>query len=274
MKLRLAFLAVLATAAAIPAAATTHSTDYTDLWYLPAESGWGVNIVQQYDVVFATFFIYGPDNTPRWYVAPDTRSVASPAGENTFSGPLFTTIGTYFGSPWGGPTQNRQVGNVAFAFTSPSNGAVSYTIDNVPVTKTITRQTWKGNVLTGNYIGGLTANGTGCRNGVNNGPILINGELSIGHGNFTSPTFSIDFFTAGGAPGSCTFTGTYGQEGKMGRLDNGTFNCTIQGASSPPFGTFVLTQVEANTNGVTSRFVGRDQNCNYDGYFGGTKDVL
>lgn len=271
--IRRSFFAVAA-ALSLPAAATTHSTDYTDLWYLPAEAGWGVNIVQQYDVVFATFFIYGPDNTPRWYVAPDTRSVASPAGQNTFSGPLFSTIGTYFGAPWGGPTQNTQVGTVAFAFTSPAAGAVSYTINSVQVTRPITRQTWRGNVLTGNYIGGLTANGTNCRNGISNGPILINGEMSIGHSNFTSPTFRIDFFAANGAPGTCTFTGTYGQEGKLGRVDNGTFTCTIQGFSNPPAGTFSLTQVEGTTNGVTSRFLGADQNCNYDGYFGGTRDVL
>jgi hypothetical protein len=267
-------LAILAAAIALPAAATTASTDYTDLWYLPAESGWGVNVVQQYDVVFATFFIYGPDNTPRWYVAPDTRSVASPAGENTFSGPLYATVGTWFGAPWGGPTQNTQVGSVAFAFTSPTSGAVSYTINGVSVTKSLQRQTWKGNVLTGNYIGGLTANGTSCRNGVNNGPILINGELTIGHSNFTSPTFRIQFFNANGAAGTCTFNGVYGQEGKMGKVDNGSYSCSVQGSSTVLQGTYILRQVEANTNGVTSRFLGQDQNCSYDGFFGGIKDVL
>jgi hypothetical protein len=27
-------------------------------------------------------------------------------------------------------------------------------------------------------------------------------------------------------------------------------------------------------NGVSGRFTGQDQNCNYTGYFGGIKDVL
>jgi hypothetical protein len=275
MRLFRRFLAVLATLIALPAAATTHSTDYTDLWYRgEVESGWGVNVVQQYDIIFATFFIYGPDNTPRWYVAPDVRSVASPQGENLFSGPLYTTIGTYFGAPWGGPTQNRQVGSVAFSFTSPTVGAVSYTIDGVSVTKAIQRQTWRANNLAGNYIGGLTANATSCTGGIANGAILINGELRVTHGSFSAPTFRVEFFNSTGAPGTCTFTGTYGQEGKMGRLDSGTFNCTVQGASNAPFGTFILSQIEANTNGMTSRFVGRSQNCNLDGFFGGMRDVL
>jgi len=271
------FLAVVAAALALPAAATTHSTDYTDLWYAsPAESesGWGVNVVQQYDVVFATLFIYGQDNTARWYVAPATLSVASPAGQNTFTGPLYSTVGTYFGAPWAGPPQSTQVGSISFAFTSATAGAMSYTVNGVSVTKAITRQTWRRNVLTGNYVGGLTANGTNCKNGVSNGAILINGDMSVGHSNATSPTFRIQFFTAGGAQGTCTYNGTYGQEGKMGRIDNGTFLCTFQGSTTTLSGTYTLTQIEANTNGFTSRFVGQDQNCSYDGFFGGMKDVL
>src|SRR5262249_3010644 len=29
------------------AGATTYSTDYTDLWFIPAEAGWGLNLIQQ-----------------------------------------------------------------------------------------------------------------------------------------------------------------------------------------------------------------------------------
>jgi hypothetical protein len=267
-------LACLAAALALPAAATTHSPDYTDLWYLPAESGWGINIIQQNDTVFATLFVYGSDGTPRWYVAPALRSVASPPGENLFSGSLFSTLGTFYGAPWGGPTTNAQVGTLAISFSSPSNGAISYTVNGVVVTKSIVRQTWANNVLTGNYIGGLTANGTNCRNNVPNGPILISGDLTIGHSNFAAPIFRVDFFNANGGAGTCTFTGSYAQDGRLGRVNSGTYSCQIQGVSNPPVGTFTLSQIEANVNGITARFVGSDQNCNYDGYFGGTRDVL
>jgi hypothetical protein len=270
-RLLAAFAASLAMA--FPASATTHSTDYTDLWFLPAESGWGVNVIQQYDIVFATFFVYAADGTPRWFVAPDTRSVASAPGQNTFTGRLYSTTGTYYGSPWAG-TSNADVGPVTFSFTSATTGTVSYTVNGVPVTKSIVRQTWRGNLLTGNYIGGTTANGTNCRNGVTNGPILIHGELTIGHSNFFNPTFRVDFFTGAGAPGTCTYTGAYSQEGRMGRVNGGTFSCQIQGVANPPAGTFTLTQIEANTKGLSARFNGSDQFCDYDGYFGGIKDVL
>ena len=275
MKTPLRFLAALTAAAfALPAAATTSSTDYTDLWYLPAESGWGVNVIQQGDVVFATFFVYGSDGTARWFVMPDGRSVASSPGQNSFTGSLFQTQGTFYGSPWGGPTLNQTVGTATFSFTSPTSGTVNYSVNGVNVSKSISRQTWRGNTLTGNYIGGLTANSTGCRNGVSNGQALIAGDLTIGHSNFFNPTFRVDFANASGQPGVCTFTGGYVQEGKLGRVSGGTWSCTISGVSNPPVGTFTMTQIEANTNGITARFNGADQNCNYDGFFGGVRDVL
>ena len=98
--------------------------------------------------------------------------------------------------------------------------------------------------------------------------------LTIGHSNATNPTFRIDFFTVDShLPGTCTFTGSYTQEGKLGTVA-GSWSCTIQSVSNPPHGTFTLSQIEANTNGITSRFLGSDQNCSYDGYFGGFRDVL
>jgi hypothetical protein len=57
-------------------------------------------------------------------------------------------------------------------------------------------------------------------------------------------------------------------------VTNGTWSCQIPNVSNPPTGTFTLTQVEATMNGVTGKFTGQDQNCTYNGFFGGVKDVL
>ena len=51
------------------------AADYTDIWYLPAESGWGVNMVQSDNFIFATFFIYGPGTPPS---APITARRGTP----------------------------------------------------------------------------------------------------------------------------------------------------------------------------------------------------
>jgi hypothetical protein len=266
-------LAIAATALAIPAAASTITPHYTDLWWLPSESGWGVNVIQQYDTMFVTLFVYGPDNQPHWYVGPAVRTIG--ASQTQFTGPLYSTVGSPFGVPWApAASSSTQVGTVTFNFTTPTSGTMTYTVNNTTVTKAIVRQTWAGNVLHGNYIGGITANGTNCRNNVPNGAIIIHGELTINHTSFFSPTFRIDFVTGAGTNGTCSFIGLYQQEGRLGSVANGSWACQIQNVSNPPAGTFSFSQIEATQNGLSGRFTGSDQNCNYDGYFGGIRDVL
>src|SRR5215207_11325714 len=74
-----------------PASATSFSTDYTDLWFSPAESGWGLNLSQQGNTMFGTLFVYGTDQTPRWYVA----SALVATSTNSFTGALYRTTGPY-----------------------------------------------------------------------------------------------------------------------------------------------------------------------------------
>lgn len=265
-------LAIVATALTLPAAASTLTPHYTDLWYLPTESGWGVNIIQQYDTMFVTIFVYGADNQPHWFVGPAVRTVG--ASQTQFAGPLYQTVGPVFSAPWSPAAYSfTQVGNINFTFGTATTGTMTYTVNNTPVTKSIVRQTWGGNVLSGNYLGGVSANGTNCRNGVQNGPILINGELTINHASFFSPTFRIDF-SSGSGNASCTFAGPYQQEGRLGSIINGDWSCQIPNVSNPPRGTFSFTQIEATMNGVSGRFTGSDQNCDYNGFVGGYKDVL
>ena len=58
---------LLAAFSVCPAFAANY--DYTDNWYVPAESGWGVNLTQTDNFIFATFFIYDADKKPTWYTA-------------------------------------------------------------------------------------------------------------------------------------------------------------------------------------------------------------
>ena len=94
----------------MPAAnAATFSVDHTDLWFSPSESGWGVNLVQQGNVLFATLFVYGSDETPRWYVASDLES----ADGVNFSGTLYRATGPYFGAAWSSRQATTAAGNMA-----------------------------------------------------------------------------------------------------------------------------------------------------------------
>jgi hypothetical protein len=58
---------------------------YQDLWWNPTESGWGLNITQQSDIVFATLFTYAEDQSPIWYV----MSAGRRQPDGSFSGELY-----------------------------------------------------------------------------------------------------------------------------------------------------------------------------------------
>ena len=258
-----AFLATLAIS--LPVSATTYSIDYTDLWWNENESGWGVNLIQQYETIFATLFVYGNDNTARWYVA--SNLVPSGGSQNVFTGPLYQTTGTYFGAgTFAQPIGVTPVGTMTFSFSGPASGVLSYSVNGVNVTKLITRQNWRNNVLTGRYIGGLTANGTNCH-GVSNGPILAFDNLNVAQSG-TAVTMTVTYFTSSTTQSSCTFSGTYTPSGRLASI-NGSWSCTNGNQ-----GSFSMPTVEASGNGFNSVFTGSDQYCTYNGYFGGVRDIL
>ena len=145
-----AILALALLTVGLPAAAQNSTNDYTDIWYLPSEMGWGVNLVQADNVIFATFFVYGPGNLPTWY----TAIIYSDSNDN-FSGNLYSTVGTYLGTPWD-PTKYlpTAAGTASFVATSPYTGTLTYSLTGGPtVVKSIQRQTLTTIALGGNYSG-------------------------------------------------------------------------------------------------------------------------
>ena len=116
-------------------------TNYQDLWYAaPAESeaGWGINFTHQQDIIFATWFTYGPDNKPLWLVGSDVRRVP---GTERFTGKLYRTTGSAYNTLFN-PAQFsiQEVGNMTLNFTGPNAGTFEYTYGGVTQTKAITRQ--------------------------------------------------------------------------------------------------------------------------------------
>src|ERR1700740_3776554 len=90
-------LSSIALAIACTLAPPARAEDYTDIWWAgQAEAGWGVNLVQSQDFIFATFFVQGPApaTAPVWYTGNLTRS------GNVFTGPLYQTTATGIGAPW------------------------------------------------------------------------------------------------------------------------------------------------------------------------------
>ena len=261
----------LAAAWLLPASASTYSTDYTDLWWNPAESGWGLNLVQQHDTLFATLFVYGADTTPRWFVA----SALTPGNTaNTFTGTLFEARGPHFGAGSFDPAAAgvTPVGSMSVTFGSPAAATLTYEVGGVRVTRAITRQTWRTNVLAGTYRGGLVAAGTGCRSATNPGGTVEAFDTMAVTANGSQLTFRVDF-TRGGAASTCTYAGTYSQAGRLGSVSGGTFTCT-SGSAATSQGTFSLSEIQASVHGFTAAFTGSDAACTFSGRFGGLRAAL
>ena len=115
------------------------ATNYQDLWWAAggSESGWGVDIAQQGDTLFATWFTYGSDGAPLWLSTTATRT-----GAGVFSGDLVQTSGPAFSAVPFNPVlvTRRIVGSATFSFANGSAGTFSYTVNGVSQAKSIARQ--------------------------------------------------------------------------------------------------------------------------------------
>ena len=93
LMLLLATFALALAALTLPARdAQAQTTSYSDLWWNPAESGWGINLNQQGDIIFATWFTYGDGGRNEWYV----MSNASKQADGSFKGDIYQTTGVPF----------------------------------------------------------------------------------------------------------------------------------------------------------------------------------
>lgn len=110
--------------------------NYQDLWWNPAESGWGINLAHQGAVIFATLFTYGSSGRDTWFVA--SNLAREPDG--SFTGALYSTTGPAFNSvPWQ-PFDYDEVGRMGLRFTDGENATLTYNVGAAMVTKQIRRQ--------------------------------------------------------------------------------------------------------------------------------------
>jgi YVTN family beta-propeller protein len=115
--------------------------NYQGLWWnSPAgsESGWGINFAHQGDVIFATWFTYGPDNQPQWFTI-----LAQKTATNVYAGPVSSFTGLPFNTvPY---TANANVktpsGTATFTFAADDRSAIfAYTVNGITQTKQIVPQ--------------------------------------------------------------------------------------------------------------------------------------
>jgi hypothetical protein len=129
--------------------ASALAPDQSDIWWSPAESGWGVQLAHRGQVIFATVYLYDAQGKPTWITA-----ALRPAGA-AWTGDVLATTGPWFGAPGFDPNTvtRRVVGSMTW---QSDTGTLSYSVDGVSVTKKLVRQPLDNDNYAGSYMGALS----------------------------------------------------------------------------------------------------------------------
>jgi hypothetical protein len=247
---------------ALPSYSTSFSTDQSDLYYIAAESGWGVQLVQRGSVIFATMFVYGSSGAATWYVATMNSTDAV-----TWTGDLYATTGPYFGTvPFDSANVvATKVGTMTWTPTSVTTGTLSYDVSGVVVVKNVIRQTLVFDDYSGTYLAALHVGVTACTSAGDNlpptdFPVLLTITVAQS-GQSVTITFS-----ALGMLG-ITFTGTLSQSGQFGTV-LGTYT-----DNTGEIGNFSVTKLVVQENALTGSFTQNSTNrgCQSIGNFAGMR---
>lgn len=253
-------LAALAASIPLLSFASSTTPDYTDLWYDPAESGWGANVAQQGNTLFVTFFVYGTSSQPTWYVA---SAVTQQGGSTSsvFSGTLYQTTGPYFGGAFNPSAVGvTQVGSVSFNASGSNAATLTYSVNGTSVTKNVVRQTWAGDSIAGNYVGGTLGTWSACGtplNGYQESPMTLT---------VTQDSASVTMREQG-SNYSCNYNANYSASGRFGSLvGNGVCSDGVNFS-------FTASDVSVSRDALSMRmaFV-RNGGCRFDGRMGGIRE--
>jgi hypothetical protein len=207
-------------------ASPTLAVDYTDIYYVLGEDGYGFNVVQNdnptNNFLFITFFIYGQNKQPTWYTAQLTDDGTG----KTYAGGLYATTGTYFGLPWN-PSDHPpavQVGTASFQPTSPYTATFMYVVNGPPmvmVNKSIQRQFLGRFTIGGTYNGVATTTYSAC---ANPGKFLNDVDISITQHTDNNQVSITLTYVGGGTV--CTYSGDAIAWGKLYQIPTASYTCT------------------------------------------------
>jgi hypothetical protein len=260
MKASRRLLAAIALAGSLivsPARSASYSTDQSDLWWIPAESGWGIQFVQRSNLIFATMFVYDPSGNPTWYVA------VMVANGLTWTGDLYSTRGPWFGNVPFSPAavQETKAGSMSWSPSKVNAGTLTYTVNGTEVTKELQRQFIAVDDFSGDYGGNLHQVNSGCSDPNQNGTSDLLTALAV-----RQSGTAVTFATADENLNVCRYEGPLSQAGQMACF-TGAFMCT-DGTQ----GSFNFCEIQVNPSGITARFTkhaAAPAGCMTSGWFGG-----
>jgi hypothetical protein len=249
-------------------ATLARAVDYTDIWFNSSQSGYGFNMVESDDgtgapFMFVTFFIYGQNGQPTWYVALVTWNKV-----DTFTGSVYATTGTFFGSPWNpSASTTNAVGTASFKPNPANNyeGTFSYTVNNVGTfTGALTRQTLTAIATAGFYAGAQTGTYSGCGTSTNNGSYTDGYTLSVVQGSNSVMTFNFTYRSGL----TCKLIGPATQNGTYFQVPSAAYTCS-DGTNA----TAAMSQIKVTSLGLEGKFSapGGTDNCTEAAAFGGPR---
>jgi hypothetical protein len=129
-----------------------------DLWWGgDAQNGWGITFAQQNRTLFGVWYTYGATCTgtnigcaATWYVMPGGAWGTTPATANTYTGPIYSTVG----SPWLGTVFDKNAvkvtpaGTITVTFTPDVAGSNTSKSSNATLTYTFTAGPFAGTTQT------------------------------------------------------------------------------------------------------------------------------
>ncbi|MEO8304302.1 MAG: hypothetical protein ABI724_09280 [Betaproteobacteria bacterium] len=112
------------------------ATNYQDLWWNASESGWGLNLAQQGNVIVAGWFTFDVDGTPLWL----SGALFQISG-TTYAGELIRSTGPAWSATPFDPTVVRRTvaGTASLSFANGNAGTFLSTVNGTTQSKAITR---------------------------------------------------------------------------------------------------------------------------------------
>ena len=222
MRIRTVVAALVTLLVSLPAIAGT----YTDWWWGgSAQSGQGVNVGQQADTVFVSWFAYDEAGKGMWVVLSGQLDSTGHVVSGTFYRTTGPALGTTFDPA---KVVATPVGSGTLTFSDMHHATLSWSVDGKAGTLDLIRQTFGASRLGGRYEGTTDGNlmcpgmgyGMEPMNTPVHGPITLTITAAGGIATGTVQT--------GSAP--CTWSGTYTQSGQMVHIA-GTTSCSSMGST-------------------------------------------
>lgn len=189
--------------------------NYSDAWWVPSESGWGINALQQGDVLVLMFYVYDEDDMPVWY-----RGVTTKVAENDYKGTVYLDRGTSYREVQFGPVQypSQAVGEVRFQATNMYDAILTYTVAGTTASKNLTRLPFGSRDYGGDHAAVVSARISAC--GEKSGDLSgsLRSEATVSNGSVQ--------LALSGTGASCVISGQLRQRGRLGQVLGGSYSCS------------------------------------------------